>query len=156
MADEFIFGDRELASAFANAQGWSEVGRAWLKPDGTCVHFIRFSDELSAVKQGERVYVLGKPDAEVTAALKKVHALIATVNVDQTISNLKPTARNFPAPWKVERIPGGFAVKDANGQQLAYVYADKRQIVNTLNEDEARRIASNIAKLPGLLESSKE
>jgi len=49
------------------------------------------------------------------------------------------------------KIPGGFVVKDANGQQLAQVYADNRKIVNTLTEDEARRIASNIARLPYLL-----
>jgi len=56
----------------------------------------------------------------------------------------------FPPPWTVEPIPGGFIVKDANGQSLAYVYADNRQITNTLTEDEARRIASNIARLPEL------
>ena len=49
------------------------------------------------------------------------------------------------------KILGGFVVKDANGQQLAQVYADNRKIVNTLTEDEARRIASNIARLPYLL-----
>ena len=50
-----------------------------------------------------------------------------------------------------ERIPGGFIVKDANGQSLAYIYSDNRQVVNTLTEDEARRIASNIAKVPEFL-----
>jgi hypothetical protein len=30
-------------------------------------------------------------------------------------------------PWTVEPIPGGFVVKDANGQSLAHVYADSRQ-----------------------------
>jgi hypothetical protein len=40
----------------------------------------------------------------------------------------------------MRRIP--FIVKDANGQSLAYVYADNRQVVNTLTEDEARRIAA--------------
>jgi hypothetical protein len=59
--------------------------------------------------------------------------------------------RRFPAPWTVEQIPGGFKVVDATGQSLAYVYADNRQIVNALTEDEARRIAANIAKLPTLL-----
>jgi hypothetical protein len=46
-------------------------------------------------------------------------------------------------------------VVDANGQTLAYVYghADPRDagIANSLTLDEARRIASNIAKLPDLL-----
>jgi hypothetical protein len=36
--------------------------------------------------------------------------------------------KRFPAPWCVESIKGGFKVKDASGQALAYVYghADKR------------------------------
>ena len=32
-------------------------------------------------------------------------------------------ARRFPPPWTVERIPGGYVVKDATGQALAYVSA---------------------------------
>ena len=63
--------------------------------------------------------------------------------------------RRFPPPWTVETIPGGFKVIDANGQSLAYVYghADPRDaaIAKSPNLDEARRIASNIAKLPALL-----
>jgi hypothetical protein len=57
--------------------------------------------------------------------------------------------RRFPAPWTVEKTPGGFKVLDANGHSLAYVYAGDKSV--TLTEDEARRIASNIAKLPTLL-----
>ncbi len=32
------------------------------------------------------------------------------------------TSLRFPAPWKVEQIPGGFKVLDASGQSLVYVY----------------------------------
>ena len=54
-----------------------------------------------------------------------------------------------------ERIPGGYVVKDASGQSLAYVYALENETdagtAKVLTMDEARRIASNIAKLPTLL-----
>ena len=44
---------------------------------------------------------------------------------------------------------------DANGQSLAYVYSretrDAADIAKVLTEDEARRIAANIAKLPTFL-----
>ena len=61
--------------------------------------------------------------------------------------------RRFPAPWTVEALDGGgFKIVDWNGQSLAYVYghADPRdaQVAKSLTLDEARRIASNIAKLP--------
>ena len=63
--------------------------------------------------------------------------------------------RRFPTPWTVEAIDAGFKVIDANGQSLAYVYghadAHDAQASNGLTLDEARRIASNIAKLPDLL-----
>jgi hypothetical protein len=66
--------------------------------------------------------------------------------------------RRFPPPWTVEALDGGFKIVDANGQTLAYVYghADLRdaQIAKALTLDEARRIASNIAKLPTLLGST--
>ena len=63
--------------------------------------------------------------------------------------------RRFPPPWKVEQIPGGFKVLDANGQSLVYVYAretpEQARIAKVLTFNEARRIAVNAAKLPGLL-----
>jgi hypothetical protein len=63
--------------------------------------------------------------------------------------------RRLPAPWTVEKTPGGFKIIDANGQTLAYVYSretkDAANIAGVLTEDEGRRIASNIAKLPVLL-----
>jgi hypothetical protein len=63
--------------------------------------------------------------------------------------------RRFPAPWTAEQIPGGFKVVDATGQTLAYLYAretrEKADVAKVLTMDEARRIATNIAKLPVLL-----
>jgi hypothetical protein len=64
--------------------------------------------------------------------------------------------RRSPAPWKIERLDsGGFKIVDSQGQSLAYVYghADPcdAQVAKSLTLDEARRIASNIAKLPVLL-----
>ena len=60
--------------------------------------------------------------------------------------------RRFPAPWTTEALNSGFKIVDANGQSLAYVYghADERDaaIAKSLTLNEARRIASNIAKLP--------
>jgi CRP-like cAMP-binding protein len=31
--------------------------------------------------------------------------------------------RRFPAPWRADLIPGGYVVRDANGQALAYLYS---------------------------------
>ena len=70
------------------------------------------------------------------------------------------TTRRFPPPWTVEQIAGGYKVKDANGQSLAYVYGRETQadadIARVLTMDEARRIASNIAKLPTFLAANLE
>ena len=63
--------------------------------------------------------------------------------------------RRFPPPWTVEQIPGGYKILDSNGQSLAYVYGRETKadadIAKVLTMDEAKRIASNIAKLPTLL-----
>jgi hypothetical protein len=64
-------------------------------------------------------------------------------------------ARRFSPPWSAELQPNYYVVRDANGQQIAYVYCSnepgRRAAAKLLTRDEARRIASNIAKLPDLL-----
>ena len=56
------------------------------------------------------------------------------------------SARRFPPPWTVEEQ---FAVRDRDGQALAYVYFDDpRAAAKPVTRDDARRIAANIAKLP--------
>ena len=65
------------------------------------------------------------------------------------------TSRRFPAPWSADKIPGGYVVRDANGQALAYIYSrdneDEARQAKVLMMDEARRIAVNVARLPHLL-----
>ena len=65
------------------------------------------------------------------------------------------TPRRFPAPWSAELQPNHYVVRDANRQQLSYVYYEnepgRRSAAKLLSKDRARRIASNIAKLAELL-----
>ena len=64
-------------------------------------------------------------------------------------------ARRFPPPWSFEELDACFIVRDTNGQALSYVYYEsepgRRSAAKLLSKDEARRIASNIAKLPEVL-----
>ena len=43
----------------------------------------------------------------------------------------KSATRRFPPPWTVEQIPGGYKVKEANGQSLAYVYGRETKLTPT-------------------------
>src|SRR6516164_7194335 len=59
------------------------------------------------------------------------------------------TTRRFPPPCSAEVTPNCFIVRDADGQQLAYVYFEdepgRRSAAKLRTKDEARWIAVNIA-----------
>jgi hypothetical protein len=56
--------------------------------------------------------------------------------------------RHLPPPWRTEKIPGGYVVRDTNGQALAYVYSRASETdalqAKVLTEDEARRWRSTL------------
>jgi hypothetical protein len=60
----------------------------------------------------------------------------------------------------VRRRDACFIVKDHEGKSLAYVYFEdepgRRSAAKMLTRDGARRIAANIAKLPGPLRDSPQ
>jgi len=92
------------------------------------------------------------------------HALLLSrgaVGRDQTSlfprrpSEVEMVERHFPSPWCAEEWASCFVVSDAAGQPLAHIYfADepgRRKAAQLLARDDARQIAENIARLPGLL-----
>jgi hypothetical protein len=76
------------------------------------------------------------------------------VDTTAVVAMAKPP-RRFPAPWRADKLPGGYVVRDANGQALAYIYSRDNVTealqAKMLTKDEARRIAINIVRLPELL-----
>jgi hypothetical protein len=61
----------------------------------------------------------------------------------------------LPAPWTTDDNGACCIVREANGLVVAYVHCEEEPgrctAANLMTKDEARRIAANIAKLPGLL-----
>jgi hypothetical protein len=65
--------------------------------------------------------------------------------------------RRLPPPWHADKFSGGYVVRDANGFAVAYVYGRSTEAealeAKQMTTDEARRVASNIAKATGHVEA---
>jgi hypothetical protein len=63
--------------------------------------------------------------------------------------------RRFLPPWDIDDNGARFIIRDSKEQTLSYVHYEnepgRRTAASLLTRDEARRIAINIPKLPGLL-----
>lgn len=68
-------------------------------------------------------------------------------------------ARKFTPPWTVHHSDSAWWVQDVHGRQFCYTYfrksADQPDAPHLLSFDEARRIVSNVAKLPDLLKTDE-
>ena len=53
-------------------------------------------------------------------------------------------------PWRLEKVPGGYAVRDAKGMLIAHVYGQEFPGSIGMTLEQAKEIASQIAKLPEL------
>jgi hypothetical protein len=54
--------------------------------------------------------------------------------------------------WRVERVPGGYAIRDPGGRIVAHVYGQAESsegFAGQLTMDEAKEMALNIAKAGG-------
>ena len=65
--------------------------------------------------------------------------------------------QGLPAPWCVERVAGGFRVRDGNGKPIVWVYGQENPIrPDAMTLDQAEEMALTIATLPEILRESED
>jgi hypothetical protein len=65
--------------------------------------------------------------------------------------------QEFPAPWCVEKIAGGFRLSDGNGRPIVRVYGQENPIVpDAMTLDQAEEMALTIATLPEILSECED
>lgn len=85
---------------------------------------------------------------------EQAHAYRTPATVEENAAWAATMTSRFSAPWRIVEIPHGFAVDDANGQQLAAFYGlaepNAARQTDLLTIDEARQMAVEFAKLPAV------
>lgn len=68
-------------------------------------------------------------------------------------------SRRFPPPWTVHNSKDAWWVEDATGKRFGFCYCrsrpDQPDAESLLLPDEARRLATNIARLPSILRADE-
>jgi hypothetical protein len=85
--------------------------------------------------------------------------LIRAVGYIAAMSRPPHSDHRFTLPWTVHYSEGAYWVQDASGMKFGYVYYREPPYVGAglpekLSEDEARRLATQFARLPQLLNRS--
>lgn len=94
----------------------------------------------------------GHPPSEIAEHLRRELLEVEAKIADLLMTEPPVPRRRFLPPWQVKDSTDSYKIVDAHGQTLAYVHYGHDA---GLTQNEARRIASNIARLPELLGASK-
>jgi hypothetical protein len=60
---------------------------------------------------------------EVDRIVSQKRCLTPNGRLEKRTSAMADGSRRFPPPWHADPMPGGYVVRDANGQALAFVYS---------------------------------
>jgi hypothetical protein len=106
-------------------------------------------------RQMKNRYLLMAQDYMSLADFKEqAHTCRTPATVEEDAACVAAMTSRFSAPWRIVEIPHGFAVDDAAGKRLAVFYGlaepDSARQTDFLTIDEARQMAVDFAKLPGV------
>ena len=143
-----------IAITFSNRSLYARPGDDLKTARGRSRRTIILSYSWRSVRR--RWWLLGwKPGSYLGTHLRSRCQWDGLLSAGCSLAPMPSSPRRFPPPWSAELQPNYYVVRDADGQQIAYIYysnePDRRSAAKLLTKDEARRIAANIAKLPELL-----
>jgi hypothetical protein len=73
---------------------------------------------------------------------------------------MQPSPKLFARPWRLAENAESFGIEDAGGRPLAFVYFEDESVRATtlkrMSKDDARRLATQIERLPELLQEVRK